>query len=673
MTTNLQPYPECKDSGLPWLGKVPGHWDLKCLGAITTRRSERNRPELPLLSVLREKGVVVRSSLTEEENRNFIPDDLTNYRVAYAGDLVVNKMKAWQGSVGIAPSDGIVSPAYFVFSLSGIENQYAHRLLRCRLYADSFARASDGVRIGQWDLSIDQMKRIPVPIPPPDEQDAIVRFLRSVDIKVNRFIRNRRHLIVVLSEQKQAIINRAVTRGLDPNAPLKPSGVEWMEDIPMHWEVRRLRNVAEMRVSNVDKHVKEGETPVRLCNYTDVYKNPVITANMPFMQATATAVEVDAFRLRVGDVIITKDSEEWQDIGVPALVAEAADDLICSYHLAILRPRASVASGRFLAYALQSRAATTQLSLAANGVTRYGLSHGAIKAISITVPPPDEQAYICEHIDAATASLNAAIRRAQREIDLIREYRTRLIADVVTGKVDVRGAVADVGKTQSKAPANIHFRRSVFAAEIVHRLYKESTFGHVKFEKLIFLCERKCGIDTGSTYYRQAAGPYDNRALRSIDSQLKKQKWYEGRKSDKAYRYIPLEKAGGHKEYFDRYFSDVMTQFNETIETLRSLDTKRCEIIATLYSAWEDMLVQDHITDDQIIEQVLHHWHPSKQQIGENRWRQALRWMKEKGFVPGAKANKHIETEYTDNELCIDGDDENEETEPVEEVGNDDN
>ena len=165
MTKDLRPYPEYKDFGDNWLGKVPSHWMTTSLGAITLRRSEHKRPDLPLLSVLREKGVVLRSTLSEEENRNFVPDDLSNYRVVHSGDLVINKMKAWQGSVGIAPTDGIVSPAYFVFELKSIHKEYVHRLLRNRLYADYFARSSDGVRIGQWDLNISQMKCIPVLIP----------------------------------------------------------------------------------------------------------------------------------------------------------------------------------------------------------------------------------------------------------------------------------------------------------------------------------------------------------------------------------------------------------------------------------------------------------------------------------------------------------------------------
>jgi type I restriction enzyme S subunit len=446
MTEELRPYPEYKESGLPWLGKVPEHWGLRKLRGILKEVTERNRPDLPLLSVVREKGVIVRDVTSKDENYNFIPDDLTNYKVVRKGHFAINKMKAWQGSYGVSRHDGIVSPAYFVFNIDGVGGDYFHAAIRSKAYVPFFTQASDGVRIGQWDLSKPRMREIPFAIPTPSEQDAIVGFLRGFEVKVRRFIRNRRRLIEVLNEQKQAIVNRAVTLGLDPNAPLKPSGVEWIGDIPKHWEERRLRNLTELRVSNVDKHSKDGEIPVRLCNYTDVYKNSVITTDMPFMAASATSEEIATFNIRVGDVIITKDSEDWRDIGVPAVVAQTADDLVCGYHLAILRPKTDFISGCFLFYALQCRSAVIQLNLAAKGVTRFGLSQGAIKSLSLAVPTMDEQEKIVLFIEDATVSLNGLINRAQREIDLIREYRTRLITDVVTGKLDVRYLSPDIGE-----------------------------------------------------------------------------------------------------------------------------------------------------------------------------------------------------------------------------------
>lgn len=435
----LRPYPEYRDSDVAWLGNIPAHWERAHGGAVLQQKNVSNRGMVESTVLSLSYGRIVIKP--PEKLHGLVPESFETYQVVDPGDIIIRPtdlQNDWNTiRVGLAQDRGIITSAYICFrTREPLTAEFAHLLLLGYDLKKVFYGMGSGLR---QNLDWSDFKRMPILLPPLDEQQAIVRFVRDLDKKVNRFVRNRRQLIEVLNEQKQAIINRAVTRGLDPNAPLKPSSIDWLGDIPEHWDVRRLRNVADLRVSNVDKHTKEGEFPVRLCNYTDVYKNSVITADMPFMAATATRDEIEAFRLHVGDVIITKDSEDWQDIGVPALVAETADDLVCGYHLAILRPRPNVVTGRFLSYALQCRGVVAQLSLAANGVTRYGLSHGAIKAISLPTPPADEQEPIAEYIDEATASLNDAIDRAKHEIDLIREYRTRLIADVVTGKVDVRG------------------------------------------------------------------------------------------------------------------------------------------------------------------------------------------------------------------------------------------
>ncbi len=180
-------------------------------------------------------------------------------------------------------------------------------------------------------------------------------------------------------------VNGAWISAISPYCTYKPSGVQWLGDMPEHWEVRRLRTVADMRVSNVDKHTMEDEFPVRLCNYVDVYKNDRITVAMPFMNATASWDEIKRFRLEPGDVLITKDSEAWDDIGVPALVTEAADDLLSGYHLAILRPFREII-GPYLARALQSKAVAYQFHVRANGVTRYGLTHAGIHPFPSSAP-----------------------------------------------------------------------------------------------------------------------------------------------------------------------------------------------------------------------------------------------------------------------------------------------
>ena len=332
-----------------------------------------------------------------------------------------------------------------VFELVGeSEVKYFEHLFKTSLLVGQFAQRSRGIGSGFNRLYTADFGSIPTIVPPLPEQIAIIHYLDQADKRIRRYVSSKERLIELLEEYRQAIIHHAVTRGLDPDVRLKSSGVEWLGDVPAHWEVRRLQQVVTMKVSNVDKHIKEAELPVRLCNYVDVYKNDRITESMLFMQATATTGEIERFRLELGDVLITKDSEVWNDIGVAALVEYSARDLVCGYHLALLRPIKAVLNGAYLFRSLQSSTIAYQFHISANGVTRYGLSRGGIKSALLPIPPLTEQAAIVAYLDKTTADIDTAIDRARREIELLGEYRTRLIADVVTGKVDVREAVADL-------------------------------------------------------------------------------------------------------------------------------------------------------------------------------------------------------------------------------------
>ena len=225
---------------------------------------------------------------------------------------------------------------------------------------------------------------------------------------------------------------------LKPYPAMKDSGVPWLGEVPAHWEMQRLRNTSEMRVSNVDKHTKDEEQPVRLCNYVDVYKNDRIRSGMAFMRATATTDEIERFRLRSGDVLITKDSEAWNDIGVPALVEDTQDDIVSGYHLALLRPFLERVDGGFLFRALQSTAVAYQFHVEANGVTRYGLSHSAIKSVWLPLPPLPEQAAIVRYLDHTDRRIRRYIRAKQKLITLLEEQKQAIIHQAVTGQIDVR-------------------------------------------------------------------------------------------------------------------------------------------------------------------------------------------------------------------------------------------
>ena len=224
---------------------------------------------------------------------------------------------------------------------------------------------------------------------------------------------------------------------LKPYPAMKHSGVEWLGEVPAHWQVRRLRNVAGILFSNVDKHSKDDESPVRLCNYLDVYYNDRIRSDMDFMKATATADEIEQYRLVVGDVLITKDSESWDDIGVPAFVENTDHDVICGYHLALLRSIRDEIAGEYLYHALTCQGVADQLYVRANGVTRFGLSQTAIKSASLPVPSFPEQIAITRFLDHVNSRIDRYIRAKEKLIALLEEQKQAIIHQAVTGRIDV--------------------------------------------------------------------------------------------------------------------------------------------------------------------------------------------------------------------------------------------
>ena len=219
----------------------------------------------------------------------------------------------------------------------------------------------------------------------------------------------------------------------------------WTDQLPDNWEAKPLRSAADYVVSNVDKVPDDDEIPVRLCNYTDVYNNEFITLALDFMQATASEAEIAKFGMAVDDVIITKDSESWDDIGVPALVRETAGDLVCGYHLALLRPLKQKVAGAFLFRCLQAKPVRVQLELAASGVTRFGVPKSEIGTMRLPVPPLAQQHTIADYLDRETARLDALVAAKERVVGLLAEKRRALITRAVTRGLDPGVRLRDSG------------------------------------------------------------------------------------------------------------------------------------------------------------------------------------------------------------------------------------
>jgi len=235
------------------------------------------------------------------------------------------------------------------------------------------------------------------------------------------------------------------------------------EAMPTHWRCLKLKYVASVRLSNVDKKSVEGERPIRLCNYMDVYNNDSITAKMPFMEATATESQIERFGLKAGDVLITKDSEAWDDIAVPALVPADLDGVLCGYHLAQVRPKPDVILGRFLALAFSAEGIADQFQIAANGITRFGIGMDEISGAFFPVPPLDEQQAIADYLDRKTTIIDSLIVKKQKMIDLLLEKRQALISESVFNGLDPTAPMKDSGISWlSEIPTHWEVRRAKF-------------------------------------------------------------------------------------------------------------------------------------------------------------------------------------------------------------------
>ncbi len=428
----LAPYPDYKDSGQPFLGNIPAHWNLFRNGRLFSQRNETGFGELPILEVSLKTGVRVRDM--ENLKRKQVMADREKYKRAAQGDIAYNMMRMWQGAVGVAPVDGLVSPAYVVVRpFPEVDCRYFSYLFRTASYMNEVDAYSRGIVKDRNRLYWQDFKRMPSPVPPVDEQRHITRFLDAVGSKAQRFIRNKRRFIELLKEQKQNVINQAVTRGLDPKVNFKPSGVEWIGDIPEHWDARRLKTIAKVVLGKMLKTSPSKD---------DQLKPYLRSANIQWFEANLSDVasmwfspsEMEQYRISKNDILVSEGGEVgraciWQDELEDCYIQNSVHKVTAGAEVLPL----------FLLYQFSAFGSKGAFKAVVNRVSIAHLTREKLVAVFFCKPPIEEQKTILAHIQAKTTEIDQAIIRAQREIKLMREYRTRLISDVVTGQVDVRG------------------------------------------------------------------------------------------------------------------------------------------------------------------------------------------------------------------------------------------
>jgi len=435
-------YKKYRDSGTGWLGKIPAGWKVmqlrriaRVVGGSTPKTSHEDYWDGNISWYTPEDLGKCHSKFIESSKRKItkmgykscgtelIPrNSLILSTRAPIGHLALLKNNSCfnQGCKGLSFKKNLVS-SYYYYHLSSVRS-----VLEARGQGSTFI-----------ELNTLNLKSFFVLCPDFKTQKRIANFLDKKTAKIDKLIQKNKKLIKLLEEKRQAAITQAVTKGLDPNVKMKDSGVKWIGEIPKTWQVIKLKFIANNIFSNVDKKIDKKEIPIQLCNYIDVYKNDYITDSVQFMSGTATYNEIEKFKIKTGDVLVTKDSETPEDIAMPAFVKKTSKDLVCGYHLAILRPRKKRILGNYLFWLFMSRSFNQYFETSAKGITRYGLSISAFNDVKIPLPDIKGQRIISIFLENISDKTHNLMSKLVEENKKLAEYRQAVISNAVTGKIKV--------------------------------------------------------------------------------------------------------------------------------------------------------------------------------------------------------------------------------------------
>jgi type I restriction enzyme S subunit len=439
----MRKYQSYKPSGVEWIGEIPVSWNTTKLKYFLDEIITGGTPDTSNEEYWIDNGInwISISDITSSpdgilETKKTISEEgrkSKNLKVLEPNSLIYSIY----GSIGkvnrIKVSSTIHQGILSFITNKKLNNYYLEKyLIFLQPFISSFSSSNT-----QDNLNQDKIKNLYIQVPPLQEQEQIVKYLDEKTSIIDKLISTKQRKVELLKEQRTTLINQVINKGLNPNVKMKYSGVEWIGEIPEEWIVGKLKNFSELRISSVDKHIYEYERQVIVCNYTDVYYNEFITNELELRKGSCSEEEYYKFKLDKGDVIITKDSESPTDIGVPSLVNDDFENVVCGYHLSIIKPSKNKLVGGFLFRQLQTKRIRSYYEVSSNGITRFGLGKSSVLDTPLIIPPIQEQQEIVDYLNKHTKEIDDLVSMEQNKIELLKEYRQSLISEVITGKIKV--------------------------------------------------------------------------------------------------------------------------------------------------------------------------------------------------------------------------------------------
>ena len=411
-------YPSYKPSGVEWLGDVPDEWDIYPFWHLFNRKEITNKTQEQLLSVYLDRGVILHSEGGGMVHKP--ADNLEKYQLVEVNDFVMNNQQAWRGSVGVSPYKGIVSPAYLIFSFNKkiCAPKFFKYFLRDKGVVDQFMIASMSVGTIQRQVKWHLLKTIQLSIPSLIEQNTIANFLDTETTRIDNLIAKQEKLIELLEEQRKSIISHAVTKGLNPNAPMKDSGVEWLGEVPESWVEQKIKFISKL----INEKTSEKSNVIALENiesWTGKYIE------------TESSFESDAVKFKKNDVLFGKLRPYLAKVYLVENQGEAVGDIY------VLRPNKLI-HPQFLKFFMLSEKFIDYVNSSTNGTKMPRANWDFIGCISIFLPHIKVQHEIVEYLESAVLKIELIINKQISLIEKLKEYRSSIISHAVTGKIDVR-------------------------------------------------------------------------------------------------------------------------------------------------------------------------------------------------------------------------------------------
>lgn len=421
-----------KHSGIPWIGEIPKDWETDTIGNLYTLRNEKvSDKDFPPLSVTKQ-GIVPQLETAAKT------DDGDNRKLVRIGDFAINSRSDRRGSCGISQYDGSVSLINTILTPRGKMNPHFYNwLFHTESFADEFYKWGHGIVNDLWTTRWQEMKRISIVFPPLSEQQKIASYLDRKCSEIDEMVVLQEKIIEELKAYKQSVITEAVTKGLNPDVPMKDSGIEWIGEIPENWEVCRVRNLGTTQngISKGGEFFGEGAPFV---SYSDVYKNMELPQNASGL-ILSTKEEQEKFSVVKGDVLFTRTSETIEEIGISSTCIQTISNAVYAGFLIRFRPNGNKLYDKYSKYYFRSDIHRAYFVKEMNIVTRASLSQDLLKSLVVLLPPLSEQQSIASYLDEKCSEIDSLISIKQSKIESLKEYKKSIIYEYVTGKKEVMG------------------------------------------------------------------------------------------------------------------------------------------------------------------------------------------------------------------------------------------